>query len=313
MAVANNNNNNYNKNKVPAIIVFGDSSVDSGNNNFIPTIAMSNFEPYGRDFPDGNSTGRFSNGKIAPDFISGAFGLRPIVPAYLDPSYNFANGVCFASVGTGFDNATSNVVDVIPLWKEIEYYKEYQRKLRAHLGEEKANEIFKEALYLVSIGTNDFLENYYTLPQRRCQFTEIFFKEIYHLGARKISLIGLPPMGCLPLERAINIMEFHSCVEEYNNVVLEFNGKLGWLVIDANAYDILLQIITQPTRFGFEVAQVGCCGTGRFEMSYLCDPKSPFTCSDANKYVFWDAFHPSEKTSQIVSNYLIEKYLAKFR
>ncbi|KAL4275249.1 hypothetical protein AHAS_Ahas20G0088300 [Arachis hypogaea] len=188
--------------KVPAIIVFGDSSVDSGNNNFIPTIAMSNFEPYGRDFPDGNSTGRFSNGKIAPDFISGAFGLRPIVPAYLDPSYNFANGVCFASVGTGFDNATSNVVDVIPLWKEIEYYKEYQRKLRAHLGEEKANEIFKEALYL----------------------------EIYHLGARKISLIGLPPMGCLPLERAINIMEFHSCVEEYNNVVLEFNGKLGWLV-----------------------------------------------------------------------------------
>ncbi|XLT12444.1 hypothetical protein HN51_058134 [Arachis hypogaea] len=157
---------------------------------------MSNFEPYGRDFPDGNSTGRFSNGKIAPDFISGAFGLRPIVPAYLDPSYNFANGVCFASVGTGFDNATSNVVDVIPLWKEIEYYKEYQRKLRAHLGEEKANEIFKEALYLVSIGTNDFLENYYTLPQRR----------------------------------AINIMEFHSCVEEYNNVVLEFNGKLGWLV-----------------------------------------------------------------------------------
>ncbi|KAL1349631.1 hypothetical protein HN51_026134 [Arachis hypogaea] len=336
-----NNNNNYNKNKVPAIIVFGDSSVDSGNNNFIPTIARSNFEPYGRDFPDGNPTGRFSNGKIAPDFISEAFGLMPTVPAYLDPSYSisdFANGVCFASAGTGFDNATSNVVDVIPLWKEIEYYKEYQRKLRTYLGEEKANEIFKEALYLVSIGTNDFLENYYTLPQRRCQFKKVqqyedfliglaenFFKEIYHLGARKISLTGLPPMGCLPLERAINIMEFHGCVEEYNNVALEFNGKLGWLVsklnkdlpglqlVDANAYDILLQIVTQPSRFGFEVAQVGCCGTGRFEMSYLCDPKSPFTCSDANKYVFWDAFHPSEKTSQIVSNYLIEKYLAKFR
>ncbi|XLS73888.1 hypothetical protein HN51_030753 [Arachis hypogaea] len=229
-------------------------------------------------------------------------------------------------------------MDVIPLWKEIEYYKEYQRKLRAHLGEEKANEILKEALYLVSIGTNDFLENYYTLPQHRCQFREVqqyenfliglaenFFKEIYHLGARKISLTGLPPMGCLPLERAINIMEFHGCVEEYNNVALEFNGKLRWLVsklnkdlpglqlVDANAYDILLQIVTQPSRFGFEVAQVGCCGTGRFEMSYLCDPKSPFACSDANKYVFWDAFHPSEKTSQIVSNYLIEKYLAKFR
>ncbi|KAL4349606.1 hypothetical protein AHAS_Ahas10G0058800 [Arachis hypogaea] len=168
--------------------------------------------------------------------------------------------------------------DVIPLWKEIEYYKEYQRKLRAHLGEEKANEILKEALYLVSIGTNDFLENYYTLPQHRCQFREVqqyenfliglaenFFKEIYHLGARKISLTGLPPMGCLPLERAINIMEFHGCVEEYNNVALEFNGKLRWLVsklnkdlpglqlVDANAYDILLQIVTQPSRFEIQV------------------------------------------------------------
>jgi len=46
-------------------------------------------------------------------------------------------------------------------------------------------------------------------------------------------------------------------------------------------------------------------------MGFLCDPK--FTCEDASKYVFWDAFHPSEKTSQIVSNYLIKKYLAKFR
>jgi hypothetical protein len=99
--------------KVPAIIVFGDSSVDSGNNNFIPTIAKSNFAPYGRDFPNGIATGRFSNGRIAPDFISEAFGLKPIIPAYLDPSYNisdFATGVCFASAGTGYDNDTAKVV-----------------------------------------------------------------------------------------------------------------------------------------------------------------------------------------------------------
>ena len=104
--------------KVPAIIVFGDSSVDSGNNNFIPTMARSNFEPYGRDFPNGNPTGRFSNGRIAPDFISEGFGLKPTVPAYLDPAYNisdFATGVCFASAGTGFDNATSNVAVSVQL------------------------------------------------------------------------------------------------------------------------------------------------------------------------------------------------------
>lgn len=99
--------------KVPAIIVFGDSSVDAGNNNQIPTIARSNFEPYGRDYAGGRPTGRFSNGRVPTDFISEAFGLRPTVPAYLDPAYtisDFAVGVTFASAGTGYDNATSDVL-----------------------------------------------------------------------------------------------------------------------------------------------------------------------------------------------------------
>lgn len=99
--------------KVPAIIVFGDSSVDAGNNNQISTIAKSNFEPYGRNFPGGRPTGRFSNGRIPTDFISEAFGLKPTVPAYLDPTYSikdFATGVSFASAGSGYDNATSDVL-----------------------------------------------------------------------------------------------------------------------------------------------------------------------------------------------------------
>ncbi|GLT55505.1 hypothetical protein SLA2020_286200 [Shorea laevis] len=327
------------KAKVPAVIVFGDSSVDSGNNNQIPTIAKSNFEPYGRDFPGSRPTGRFSNGRVPPDFISEAFGLKPAVPAYLDPMYNisdFTTGVCFASAGTGYDNATSDVLAVIPLWKEVEYYKEYQTKLKEYVGEEKANKIVSEALYLISLGTNDFLENYYVNPDRQSQFTisqyedflvglaRNFIQELYGLGARKISLSGLSPMGCLPLERATNIMDHHGCVERYNNLALEFNGKLKGLIaklnkelpglklVFADVYNIFLQIITRPSIYGIEVVEVGCCGTGRFEMSYLCDPHSPFTCIDANKYAFWDAFHPSEKTSQIISNYLVKNSLAKF-
>lgn len=98
--------------KVPAVIIFGDSSVDAGNNNFIPTVARSNFEPYGRDFNGGQATGRFCNGRLATDFISEAFGLPSAVPAYLDTKYgikDFASGVCFASAGSGYDNATSDV------------------------------------------------------------------------------------------------------------------------------------------------------------------------------------------------------------
>jgi len=55
---------------VPAVFVFGDSVVDTGNNNNRTTsFARSNFAPYGRDFEGGVPTGRFSNGKVPSDLI----------------------------------------------------------------------------------------------------------------------------------------------------------------------------------------------------------------------------------------------------
>lgn len=329
-----------NENYVPAVIVFGDSSVDSGNNNMISTFLKSNFRPYGRDIDGGSPTGRFSNGRIPPDFISEAFGIKSLIPAYLDPAYtidDFVTGVCFASAGTGYDNATSAILNVIPLWKEVEFYKEYQDKLKAHIGEEKSNEIISEALYIISLGTNDFLGNYYGFTTLRFRYTisqyqdyligiaENFIRQLYSLGARKLSITGLIPMGCLPLERAINIFGgFHRCYEKYNIVALEFNVKLENMIskvnkdlpqlkaLSANVYDLFNDIITRPSFYGIEEVEKACCSTGTIEMSYLCNKMNLMTCKDASKYMFWDAFHPTEKTNRIISNYLIPKLLAAF-
>ncbi|CAH1439721.1 unnamed protein product [Lactuca virosa] len=57
------------KPKPSALFVFGDSTVDAGNNNFIRTPMKSNFPPYGRDFINHIPTGRFSNGRLVPDFV----------------------------------------------------------------------------------------------------------------------------------------------------------------------------------------------------------------------------------------------------
>jgi hypothetical protein len=160
------------------------------------------------------------------------------------------------------------------MWKELEYYKDYQNKLRAYLGNEKAKEILSEALYLLSLGTNDFLLNYYVFPTRRFQFSieeyqdflvglsGNFIRDLYALGARKISLTGVPPLGCLPLERLTNIMGHHGCNEKYNKVSLEFNGKLqnlvrrlneelrGVTVAFADSYQSINQMITRPSLYG---------------------------------------------------------------
>lgn len=53
----------------PAIFVFGDSTVDPGNNNYIGTPFKSDFPPYGIDFANHIPTGRFTNGRLVTDFI----------------------------------------------------------------------------------------------------------------------------------------------------------------------------------------------------------------------------------------------------
>lgn len=99
---------------VPAVIVLGDSTADTGNNNFIQTLLRGNYTPYGRDFAGGVATGRFSNGRLAADFVSQRLGLPPAVPAYLDPAghhtiHRLASGVSFASAGSGLDDITAQI------------------------------------------------------------------------------------------------------------------------------------------------------------------------------------------------------------
>lgn len=152
---------------------------------------------------------------------------------------------------------------------------EYQNRLKAYLGVQKAKEIISEALYTISLGTNDFIENYYAIPGGRdSQFTieqyqdfligiaEDFLKKLYQLGARKIGLTGVAPMGCLPVQRTMNFLNPEDCNEEYNNVALQFNGKLEKLVaklkqelpgfrpVIADAYYIFLDMIKHPSKFG---------------------------------------------------------------
>lgn len=46
----------------------------------------------------------------------------------------------------------------------MQYYKEYQAKLTKVAGSQKAASILKDALYILSAGSSDFLQNYYINP-----------------------------------------------------------------------------------------------------------------------------------------------------
>jgi hypothetical protein len=54
---------------IPAVFAFGDSILDTGNNNNLVSVTKSNYPPYGRDFVGGKPTGRASDGKLPSDLI----------------------------------------------------------------------------------------------------------------------------------------------------------------------------------------------------------------------------------------------------
>lgn len=73
--------------------------------------------------------------------------------------------------------------------------------------------------------------------------------------------------------------------------------------------NVKIKILIIYVFVGFEVADKGCCGTGKIELVVLCNKLTPFTCSDASTHVFFDSYHPSEKAYQIITDKLLYKYL----
>lgn len=318
---------------VPAIITFGDSAVDVGNNDYLPTIFKADYPPYGRDFVNHKPTGRFCNGKLATDITADTLGFTTYPPAYLSPQASGNNlliGANFASAASGFDEKPAILNHAIPLSQQLEYYKEYQGKLAKVAGSAKAASIIKDALYLLSAGNSDFVQNYYVNPLINKVYTpdqyssylvglfSSFIKNLYGLGARRIGVTSLPPLGCLPAARTLFGFTEKGCVARINTDAQGFNKKVnaaaaqlqkqlpGLKLVIFDIFQPLYDLVKSPSSHGFVEATKGCCGTGRVETtSLLCNPKSIGTCSNATQYVFWDSVHPSEAANQVLADALI--------
>lgn len=322
--------------RVPAFIVFGDSIVDPGNNNVVKTTVKANFPPYGQDFPGSVPTGRFSNGKVPSDFIAAKLGVKEYVPPYLGTDLSpedILTGVSFASGGTGYDPITVKVVNVLSFPDQLELFKEYKSKMIAVAGEERAEAILSQALYCACAGSCDVVNTYFISPvlmakydipayvERMVSYAVSFLEDLIGVGARKVAFVGLPPLGCLPLQLTLAGGIFRQCDPRRNQAAELFNTRMtqeleglsvrhaGTTLVFLDIYTTLLDMIQQPSKYGFEVSSKGCCGTGLFESSVLCNSLTALgTCPDHTKYVFWDTFHPTERAYDILTDMLIQRY-----
>ncbi|KAH6832699.1 GDSL-like Lipase/Acylhydrolase superfamily protein [Perilla frutescens var. hirtella] len=310
-----------------AFFVFGDSLVDNGNNNYLATTARADSPPYGIDYPSHRPTGRFSNGLNIPDIISERMGWEATLP-YLSPEVRGRNllvGANFASAGVGVLNDTGyQFANIIRIYQQLDYFEEYQQRLRGQIGKEQAHKRVKESLVLITLGGNDFVNNYYLVPysarsqeyplQRYVPFVISEYKKvlqrIYKLGPRRVLVTGTGPLGCVPAELAQHSRR-GECAKELQQAASLFNPQLVQMLrqlnheygkdvfIAANTNQMHMDFISNPRHFGFKTSKEACCGQGPYNGLGLCTPLSNL-CSDRNSYVFWDPFHPTEKANRLI-------------
>ncbi|KAH9302845.1 hypothetical protein KI387_014428, partial [Taxus chinensis] len=234
--------------------------------------------------------------RITP--AAGLVGLPDLLPAYLDSEFHgekLLTGASFGSAAAGLVDSTSLPVNVITLRKQVENFRRYRSQLTEMIGRENASRIVSQALFGISMGTNDYVDNYYSNPVTRnmyslAQFEDllhhsltVFIKNVYREGATRLVFVGLPPFGCCPLPNTLHNFLSNSCDEEMNQAATSFNNKTTALIDKMNLafpglriyyfdiYQKLYDIIKYPNKYGFDEGKKGCCGSGRLEVAVMCN------------------------------------------
>ncbi|KAL6190854.1 hypothetical protein ACLB2K_037248 [Fragaria x ananassa] len=267
---------------------------------------------------------------------SQTLGFKGFTPPYLAPTTSgpvILRGVNYASGGGGILNETGEV-GRINLDAQIDNFANTREDIVSTIGVPAALKLLEGALFSVTIGSNDFLNNYLapviSEAERKLIPPETFvgiliarlglqITRLYNLGARKIVVANVGPIGCVPYQRDINnVPAPDSCAEFSNQLARSYNAKLKILVatlnedlpgakfVYADVYSIVEDIIENYTSYGFENANSACCRVaGRYGGLIPCGPQLSMVCEDRSKYVFWDAYHPSDASNIIIARRLL--------
>ncbi|KGN57789.1 GDSL esterase/lipase At5g37690 [Cucumis sativus] len=316
--------------------VFGDSLTEVGNNNFLNSLARSDYPWYGVDYNGGQPTGRFTNGRTIGDIISEKLGIEA-PPPYLSLTKDddkLIHGVNYASGGAGILNDTGlYFIQRMTLDDQIQSFYQTKKAIARKIGEEAALQHCNQAIYFIGIGSNDYVNNFlqpfladgqqYTHEDFLDLLLSTFQQQLtrlYELGARKMVIHGLGPLGCIPSQRVKS--RKGQCLKRVNQWVQDFNSKVKTLtttlnknlpnshLLFADTYPLVLDLITNPSAYGFKVSNTSCCNVDT-SIGGLCLPNSK-VCKNRSEYVFWDAFHPSDAANSVLAHQLFSTLFSSF-
>ncbi|KAK2654389.1 hypothetical protein Ddye_014245 [Dipteronia dyeriana] len=298
--------------------IFGDSLYDPGNNQYVSQGYVPAYhKPYGTTFFN-HSTGRFSDGRVVPDFIAANLNLS-FIPPYLEPDANFTNGASFASAGAGVFDTNS---EAIYFGKQVEMLKNLSLNWKAELGDDEASKRLASAVYLISMCGDDYFA-YITSNPNSTQSEQLIFidsvlddfktyiKDIYNIGGRKFMIQTVAPIGCLPMmKQTYNLSPGDACagrpltLSKLHNSQLvialeELHTNLTGSVFSLFDYHRAMgDRIDNPAKYGFREGGVACCGTGSHRADSCGEETGDYElCFNPHEYVFFDGGHNTDKAN----------------
>ncbi|KAG6757020.1 hypothetical protein POTOM_037321 [Populus tomentosa] len=107
-------------------------------------------------------------------------------------------------------------------------------------------------------------------------------KNLYNMNVRKVILMGLPPIGCAPYYLWRYNTKNGECIEEINDMILEFNFVMRYMIEEiglelpdakitfCDMYDGSMDIIKNHELYGFNVTADACYGLGKYKGWIMC-------------------------------------------
>ena len=291
----------------------------------VPTSAKTSFEGlvvFGTSLSDpGNAFALRGEASQAPDYLVDPF-LVPSAP-YSRGGHHFSNGATWVeqfarplglagTVKPAFQSASSGAANYAvggARASEDGINVNLPQQVNAFLID-AGGTAPSDRLYVIEMGSNDIRDALVTFAgggngapilQRAVTSIAQNIQTLYAAGARTFLVWRPPNVGLTPAIRTLDharpgAAQLAAAITQNFNAgldgaVAQLSALPGITIVRLDAFRLLNDLTADPTAFGLTNVTAACITSG----------VAPFTCQDADEYLFWDGIHPSKAVHAITA------------
>ncbi|KAF2671189.1 GDSL-like Lipase/Acylhydrolase [Microthyrium microscopicum] len=277
--------------KFSSLVVFGDSFTDNGNGSYTITNGTWPLAVYDQ--------GRFSNGPVWAENVASNLSI---------PLYDYAYGGATTSnvLVQGYTGAKSDVA-VPGIAEQVDSF----------LKTNNTSISFETTLFALLGGFNDIFFNTNLTSAQIAASLSGSLTKLVNAGAQHILLLHYYDATQIPYDTYADpvtkevLLKFSEDYPKQLSLLASgFRQQLAGKTSESSlTYVDFLPLYRSfyyygtPTKYGFKtLGAYGSCLTGAYG-----ETANITQCSDPDKMVFWDEYHPSGRTHQIMADYILSK------